>query len=187
MKKITIATRSSPLALAQVEIFVARLANLGYAGDYIEVLPLITQGDKDLSSPLFHKGEGAFVREVENCLLEHKADFAVHSLKDLPIQSHQDLILGGFIGSDNHRDLLVSVDSELDIKPGQIIGTSSLRRACQLKLLYPDITIKSIRGSVQKRLSKNDGLQYHKIILAEAGLQRLNLHSFSKLQAARYL
>lgn len=176
MKKFTIATRNSPLALAQVDIFIEHLVKQGVRRDCIEILSMTTQGDKDLTSPLFHKGgKGLFVREVEQALLEEKADFAVHSLKDLPLTSPDKIELVGFLSEDCPYDLLVSSNNNLGIEPCDILGTSSLRRAAQLNILYPHCQIKSIRGSVQTRLNKNDGKNYHKILLAQAGVKRLGL------------
>ena len=174
-KNLVLATRQSPLALAQVEKVQEKIFNSSFQGN-IEVLSQQTQGDKDLSSPLFHKGgKGLFIREIEQNLLNGTADIAVHSLKDLPLTSHQDLTLAGFLSEGHCQDVLISREENLTLDSQSRVGTSSLRRASQLKLHYPQINLEPIRGSVGRRLEKLRQGSYTHTLLALAGLKRLNI------------
>jgi hydroxymethylbilane synthase len=178
MKKIIIATRASPLAIAQVDIFIKELEKFGIKKEHIELLPLTTKGDSDLSTPLFHKGgKGLFIREIEQAVVDKKAHFAVHSLKDLPLKTTSRLSLAGFIGQEGlYSDILVANNNEQN-KELSAIGTSSQRRASQLKIMNPRTVIAPLRGSVQKRLEQNDGQKFSSIVLAHAGVQRLGLEN----------
>lgn len=173
---IRIATRKTPLALAQTNIVVQKLIEAGIDSQLLQIVPMTTQGDLDLTSPLFDKGgKGLFVTDIERALQQRQVDLAVHSLKDLPLAGPSDLLLAGFLAQASCEDVCVSFDDRSSVSPGQIIGTSSLRRAAQLSLAYPDCSIKVLRGSVNHRLKQADGIRYHKVILARAGLERLGL------------
>jgi hydroxymethylbilane synthase len=175
---LRIATRRSPLAKWQAE-HVAQL--LKGKEEHIEVqfVEVVTQGDRILDSPLAAVGgKGLFVKEVEEALLDGRADLAVHSLKDVPAEIPAGLMLAAYPRREDPRDALVSarVNRLADLPQAASVGTSSLRRACQLLAARPDVKIISIRGNVQTRVQKiKDGLAGG--ILAAAGLKRLGLES----------
>ncbi len=174
---IRIATRKSPLALWQAEHVVHRLQK-DFPGIKSELVRLSTRGDKILDAPLAKVGgKGLFVKELEQCLLEGGADIAVHSMKDVPVEFPQGLHIGAILKRQDPRDAFVSnkYSAHTDIETGAIIGTSSLRRQCQLKALFPDCKIVSLRGNVNTRLDKLDRGDYDAILLASAGLKRLGL------------
>ncbi|MFK7160372.1 hydroxymethylbilane synthase [Marinospirillum sp. MEB164] len=177
MSVLRIATRRSPLALWQAEHVKARLAAL-HPELTIELVPIKTQGDKILDTPLAKiGGKGLFVKELEACLLNGEADIAVHSMKDVPMEFPEGLELGPILERHAPTDALVSNHyTNLDAIPaGKVIGTSSLRRSCQLLAQRPDLTVNWLRGNVQTRLSKLDAGEYDAIILATSGLQRMEL------------
>ncbi|MCI5764245.1 hydroxymethylbilane synthase [Actinobacillus porcinus] len=174
---LKIATRQSPLALWQANFVKARLQAL-YPELRIELVTLVTKGDVILDTPLAKiGGKGLFVKELETALLNGEADIAVHSMKDVPMQFPAGLGLSVICKREDPRDAFVSNKfSCLDELPsGATVGTSSLRRQCQLKALRPDLMIQSLRGNVGTRLSKLDNGDYDAIILASAGLIRLGL------------
>lgn len=176
-RTLTIATRQSPLALWQANFIKDTLAQL-YPDLHITLLEMVTRGDKILDTPLAKiGGKGLFVKELETALYEGRADIAVHSLKDVPMVLPEGLTLGAYCRRHAPTDAFVSNNYQhLDELPsGAILGTSSLRRECQLRASRPDLTIKSLRGNVGTRLSKLDDGQYDAIILATSGLQRLGL------------
>ncbi|OCG01166.1 hydroxymethylbilane synthase [Gilliamella sp. wkB112] len=173
--KIRIATRKSPLALWQANYVKQRLL-ANHEDLMVELIPMVTQGDVLLDSPLSKiGGKGLFVKKLEQALLNNVADIAVHSIKDVPAQLPPGLILATVCHRDDVRDAFVSNKYEsLEHLPyGAIIGTSSLRRQCQLRAKYPNILIKDLRGNVGSRLNKLDNREYDAIILATAGLKRL--------------
>lgn len=174
---IRIATRKSPLALWQAEhVRDALLA--AHPGLHIELLKMTTQGDKILDSPLAKiGGKGLFVKELEQGLLEGRADIAVHSMKDVPAEFPAGLHLAVILAREDERDAFVSNKyANLDALPnGARVGTSSLRRQCQLHARRPDLNILTLRGNVNTRLAKLDADEYDAIILASAGLLRLNM------------
>jgi len=175
---IRIATRKSPLALWQAEYVRANLEQ-AHPGLSVELLTMTTQGDKILDSPLAKiGGKGLFVKELENSLLDKKADIAVHSMKDVPVELPAGLHLPIICEREDPTDAFVSNDfaSIDDLPQGAIVGTSSLRRQCQIKLKRPDLIIKDLRGNVGSRLTKLDNGDYAAIILASAGLIRLKLN-----------
>lgn len=175
---IRIATRKSPLALWQAEYVKSQL-ELHHPGLKVELLPLTSRGDKILDVPLAKVGgKGLFVKELEQALLEGEADIAVHSMKDVPMEFPEGLGLAVICPREDARDAFVSNQFQsLDELPeGSVVGTSSLRRQCQLLAHRPDLQIKFLRGNVQTRLQKLDDGEYHAIILAAAGLIRLQLH-----------
>jgi hydroxymethylbilane synthase len=177
MRKVTIATRGSKLALWQAEHVKARLLAHSDVSE-VELLVLKTKGDKILDVPLAKVGgKGLFVKEIEMALLDGRADVAVHSMKDVPAELEKGLHLAAMSARANPHDALCSArGTTLDELPvGAIVGTSSLRRSCQLRLLRPDLEIKSLRGNVQTRLAKMDAGEYDAIVLAAAGLERLEL------------
>ena len=176
-KTLKIATRQSPLALWQANYVKDRLQQL-YPDLTIELVPMVTKGDVILDSPLAKiGGKGLFVKELENALLNKEADIAVHSMKDVPMQFPEGLELAVICKREDPRDAFVSHSYRTfaELPQGAVVGTSSLRRQCQLKALRPDLDIRSLRGNVGTRLSKLDNGDYDAIILASAGLIRLGL------------
>ncbi len=175
--KIRIATRQSPLALWQAEFVKAELGKY-YPDLEVELLPMTTKGDKILDSPLAKiGGKGLFIKELEVALLENRADIAVHSMKDVPMEFPEGLGLAVICEREDYRDAFVSnkYASFQELPEGACVGSSSLRRQCQLKAVRPDIQIKDLRGNVNTRLSKLDNEEYDAIILAAAGLIRLGM------------
>lgn len=181
MKKIVIATRGSALAQWQAEHIrdrlKARAADQGRDLD-VEFLILKTRGDVILDVPLARVGgKGLFVKEIEEALLDGRADLAVHSMKDVPMQLPAGLILGAVPEREVHSDLFLSERwPSLDALPhGARLGTSSLRRQAQVLNLRPDVRVAMLRGNVETRLRKMREGQYDAIILASAGIRRLGL------------
>jgi hydroxymethylbilane synthase len=174
---LRIATRQSPLALWQAEFVKAELEQI-HTDLTVELVPMVTRGDKILDTPLAKiGGKGLFVKELELAMLENRADIAVHSMKDVPMEFPDGLGLSVICEREDPRDAFVSNHyKEIDSLPiGATVGTCSLRRQCQLKAKRPDIKILDLRGNVGTRLSKLDEGQYDAIILASAGLKRLGL------------
>ena len=174
---LRIATRKSALALWQAEYVKARLESI-HPQLVVELLPLTSRGDIILDVPLAKVGgKGLFVKELETALLDDKADIAVHSMKDVPMAFPDGLGLSVICEREDPRDAFVSNKfKHLDDLPhGAVVGTSSLRRQCQLLALRPDIEIRFLRGNVNTRLAKLDAGQYDAIILASAGLIRLKM------------
>ncbi len=177
MKLLKIATRQSPLALWQAEHIKARLLAM-HADLQVELVTFVTQGDRILDTPLAKiGGKGLFVKELENALLDGRADLAVHSMKDVPMDLPAGLCLPITCLREDPTDALVSNHYRtLDELPqGARLGTSSLRRRCQIQSLRPDLQIIDLRGNVGTRLGKLDAGEYDAIILASAGLKRLGL------------
>ncbi len=173
--KLRIATRNSQLALWQTDFVIARLKKV-HPELACEKVELLTQGDKDLSTSLAKiGGKGLFLKELEYALLQNDADIAVHSLKDVPAQLTPGLELITFLARENPADVLLSRDylPFMQLPPGAVVGTSSLRRQCQLKALRPDINFKWLRGNVPSRIKKLNNGEYDAIVLAQAGLIRL--------------
>lgn len=174
---LRIATRQSPLALWQAEFVKAELERI-HTDLTVELVPMVTRGDKILDTPLAKiGGKGLFVKELELAMLENRADIAVHSMKDVPMEFPDGLGLSVICEREDPRDAFVSNHyKDIDSLPiGATVGTCSLRRQCQLKAKRPDIKILDLRGNVGTRLSKLDEGQYDAIILASAGLKRLGL------------
>lgn len=177
MKTLKIATRQSPLALWQAEHIRARLEAL-HADLTVELVTFVTQGDKILDTPLAKiGGKGLFVKELEAALIDGRADLAVHSMKDVPMALPEGLSLAVICEREDPLDAFVSnhYASFADLPQGAKVGTSSLRRKCQILKARPDLEIIDLRGNVGTRLSKLDDGQYDAIILASAGLKRLGL------------
>ena len=174
---LRIATRKSQLALWQAEHVRERLL-AEHPGLRVELLPLSTQGDRILDVPLAKiGGKGLFVKELETAMLEGRADLAVHSMKDVPMEFPPELGLGAILAREDPLDAFVSnAYATLDALPeGARGGTSSLRRQCQLRALRPDLRILDLRGNVNTRLRKLDDGEYDAIVLASAGLLRLGM------------
>lgn len=174
---IRLATRASKLALTQSKM-VASFLSARFPELIIELVKVSTQGDRDQTTPLSNfGGTGLFVKELEAYLLDDRADFAVHSLKDVPSLYHPDLKLVSFPTREDTRDVLITMNgySWQELKEDAIIGTSSASRKAQLKKLRPDFQFKEIRGNIDTRMSKLENGEYDAIILAAAGLNRLEL------------
>lgn len=175
--KLTIASRQSALAMWQAEHIKARLHALYPACD-IRILGLTTRGDQILDRALAKiGGKGLFIKELEQALHDGRADLAVHSIKDVPMELPEGFALAAIGERASPFDAFVSNQyARLEEMPeGAIVGTSSLRREAQLQAKFPHLTIKPLRGNVQTRLSKLDNGDYDAVILAAAGLQRLGL------------
>jgi len=173
---LRIATRKSPLALWQTEHVAARL-RAAHPGLTVELLPLSTRGDEVLDRSLAAiGGKGLFLKELEVALAEGRADLAVHSLKDVPAQLDAQFTLAAILERADCADAFVSNDyaSLDDLPQGARVGTSSLRRSAQLRARRPDVDIADLRGNVGTRLAKLDRGEYAAIVLAVAGLQRMD-------------
>jgi len=174
---VRIATRKSALALWQAEYVKAQLEHF-HPGINVELVPMTTKGDIILDTPLAKVGgKGLFVKELEVAMLENRADIAVHSMKDVPVEFPEGLGLEIICPREDPRDAFVSntIASFADLPQGAVVGTSSLRRQCQIKALRPDLDIHDLRGNVNTRLKKLDNNEYDAIILAAAGLIRLEM------------
>ena len=172
---LTIATRESPLALWQAE-YVRSALQAAHPGLTVELLGMTSRGDQLLDVPLAKVGgKGLFVKELETALLDGSADIAVHSMKDVPMAFPPGLGLGVICEREDPSDAFVSNRyANMDALPaGSVVGTSSLRRECQLRSRRPDLQVKFLRGNVNTRLRKLDEGEYDAVILASAGLIRL--------------
>ena len=177
MGALRIATRKSPLALWQAN-HVGELLRENHAGLDVELVPMSTQGDKLLDAPLAKVGgKGLFIKALEHALLTGRADIAVHSLKDVPVEIPDGLALPVFLARADARDSLVcNRHHTLAALPaGARVGTSSLRRKCQLLAARPDLDVVTVRGGVHTRLAKLDDGDFDALVLAVAGLQRLGM------------
>ncbi|MGA7981160.1 MAG: hydroxymethylbilane synthase [Chromatiaceae bacterium] len=176
---IRIATRKSPLALWQAEHVAAALRRI-HEGLIVELVGMTTKGDKIIDAPLAKVGgKGLFVKELEQGMLEGRADIAVHSMKDVPVEFPAGLHLPVIMKREDPRDALVSNEFAAlgELPKGARVGTSSLRRQCQLAERRPDLVIQPLRGNVNTRLVKLDAGEFDAIILAAAGLMRLDFHA----------
>ncbi len=174
-RKLIIATRESPLALWQAE-FVRSALTQAYPDVDVQLLGMTSRGDQLLDVPLAKVGgKGLFVKELEEALLDGRADIAVHSMKDVPMAFPAGLGLGVICAREDPSDAFVSNEYRTleELPAGSVVGTSSLRRECQLRSRRPDLDIKFLRGNVNTRLRKLDESEYDAIILASAGLIRL--------------
>jgi hydroxymethylbilane synthase len=172
---LTIATRESALAKWQAEHVRARLAAL-YPHTTIELLGMTTKGDQVLDRPLAAiGGKGLFIKELEVAMQEGRADLAVHSLKDVPMDVPEGFVLAAIMAREDPRDAFVSerFATLAELPAGAIVGTSSLRREAQLRERFPGLAVKPLRGNVNTRLRKLDAGEYDAVILAAAGLMRL--------------
>jgi len=178
-KKLVIASRESMLAMWQAEHIKGRLKAL-YPDCEVEILGMTTRGDQILDRTLSKiGGKGLFIKELEQALQDGRADLAVHSIKDVPMELPEGFALAAIGERASPFDAFVSNQYARleDMPEGAIVGTSSLRREAQLRAKFPHLTIKPLRGNVQTRLSKLDNGDYDAVILAAAGLQRLGLDS----------
>lgn len=174
-RTLTIATRESPLAVWQAE-FVRAALQAAHPGLNVQLLGMTSRGDQLLESPLAKiGGKGLFVKELEEALLDGRADIAVHSMKDVPMAFPAGLRLGVICEREDPSDAFVSnrYAAVTELPQGSVVGTSSLRRECQLRQRRPDLDIRFLRGNVNTRLRKLDEGEYDAIILASAGLIRL--------------
>ncbi|MBP1760701.1 MAG: hydroxymethylbilane synthase [Firmicutes bacterium] len=180
MQVLRLGTRGSKLALWQAE-YVARELSSHLSGVDIKIITIKTKGDKILDVPLAQIGDkGLFTREIENELLNGTIDMAVHSMKDLPSLLGEGLCLGAVLPRENPHDVFISTrhQSLASLPAGATIGTSSLRRAAQLKKMRPDIKLVNMRGNVETRIRKMEEQELGGIILAYAGVKRLGYEKF---------
>lgn len=174
---LRLGTRKSPLALAQAEQVKALLL-AAWQNISVEIVHIVTSGDKFLNQPLTEiGGKGLFTKEIEDGLLDGSLDIAVHSMKDMPTQLPNDLIIGAMLEREDPRDMLLGqgLNGIADLPQGAVFGTSSLRRAAQVKIHRPDVQIVPFRGNVQSRLAKLERDEVRATMLAKAGLNRLGL------------
>ncbi|MGE4596388.1 MAG: hydroxymethylbilane synthase [Methylophilaceae bacterium] len=177
IKNITIASRESPLAIWQAEHIKIKINQL-YPDIIVKIKGFKTQGDLILDQSLATiGGKGLFIKELEQALLANRADLAVHSMKDLPMDIPLEFKISAITEREDPRDAFISnlYQSLESLPDGSIIGTSSLRRQSQIKAKFPNLIINPLRGNLQTRLRKLDGKEYDAIILAAAGLIRLGL------------
>ena len=174
---VVIATRESALALWQARHVQSALQRL-YPGLPVSILGMTTAGDRNLDSSLARiGGKGLFVKELEDALADGRADIAVHSMKDMPMHLPDGYALAAVLERADPRDAFIANDfgGLAELPAGARVGTSSLRRECQLRAQFPRLVVEPLRGNVQTRLRKLDDGQYNAIILAAAGLKRLGL------------
>jgi hydroxymethylbilane synthase len=186
--KYTIGTRGSPLSLAQTKWVISELKKKSTETEF-EIIPIKTKGDTD-ARPLFNINQkGIFEKEIDRAVAEKKVDFAVHSLKDVPAELPDDLILACIPKREAVNDVFISKGNYTleKIKKGSIIGTSSLRRAVQISRIRPDVIVKPIRGNIESRIKKIDEGNFDGVILAEAGIGRLGLDvKFERLSTTAF-
>ena len=173
--KLRIGSRESRLAVIQSQMVMKLIAAAEPEAE-LELVTMKTTGDKILDKTLDKiGGKGLFVRELDQALRDGRADFTVHSLKDMPMQVPEDLPLAAFSSREDPRDVLVLPEGVTELDVSKPIGCSSRRRQLQLKLLFPDMDIQPVRGNVQTRLAKLEAGQFSALVLAAAGLKRLGL------------
>lgn len=178
---IRIATRSSPLALWQAEYVKAQLQQ--HCQQHAEIVPYLTEGDKKLSTSLAWKGgKGLFIQDIHKALQTDAVDIAVHSMKDVPIESSIDFVIPAILERASPYDVLISkhYSSIQDLPQGAVVGTSSLRRQGQLKYAYPHLNMRLLRGNINTRVNKCLQGEYDAIILAEAGIERMQMRQHIK-------
>ena len=179
---IRIATRKSPLAMWQAEFVKAELEQ-AHPGIVVELVPMVTKGDIILDTPLAKVGgKGLFVKELEVAMLEGRADIAVHSMKDVPVEFPEGLGLVTICEREDPRDCLLMREGLKEVEPGHVLATSSPRRRAFLKSLYPENKVIPLRGNVNTRLRKLHDGEFHGMVLSYAGLLRLGLeHHVTKV------
>jgi len=186
--KYTIGTRGSPLSLVQTKWVISELEKKSPETEF-EIIPIKTKGDTD-ARPLFNINQkGIFEKEIDRAVAEKKVDFAVHSLKDVPAELPDDLILACIPKREAANDVFISKGNHTleKIKKGAIIGTSSLRRAVQISRIRPDLVVKPIRGNIESRIKKIDDGNFDGVVLAEAGIGRLGLNvKFERLSTTEF-
>ncbi len=175
---LTVGTRGSKLAMLQTEIVIQSL-KLQYPKLRFRIKAIKTKGDVDRQKPLFAiESKGIFEKEIDQTLIKDEIDFAVHSLKDVPIYEHQEeIVIAAIPKRDNPNEALVSMGNKsfAELPKGAVIGTSSLRRMAQIKFLRTDLEVKPIRGNIDTRVQKIKKGDFHGIIVAQAGLERMGL------------
>jgi len=174
--KYVVGARGSKLSVAQTNWVISELKKVNPDCEY-EIKPITTKGDTD-TRPLFTiEQKGIFEKEIDKAVAEKEVDFAVHSLKDVPSQLADNLVIASIPKREKVNDVFISSDgSTLDkIKPGSVVGTSSLRRAVQVSRQRSDVTVKPIRGNIETRINKASGENYDAIVLAQAGISRLGV------------
>jgi hydroxymethylbilane synthase len=174
--KYIVGARGSQLSITQTKLIISELKKINPNSDY-EIKTITTKGDTD-TRPLFTIDQkGIFEKEIDKAVAQKEIDFAVHSLKDVPSQLDESLILACIPKREVVNDVFISSDglSLDDVKSGSIIGTSSLRRAVQISIRRPDVTVKPIRGNIETRIRKSSGENYDGIVLAQAGISRLGI------------
>jgi hydroxymethylbilane synthase len=179
LQRLRIATRESRLAMRQTEMVAAEISRR-HPAIAIEVVPMTTRGDQVLDRPIAKiGGKGVFVKELENALDDGRADIAVHSMKDVPMVLPDAFAIASFGVREDPFDAFVSNrhESLASLPFGAVVGTTSLRRECQLRRLKPGLELRMLRGNVNTRLAKLDAGEYDAIILAAAGLKRLGLEA----------
>lgn len=175
--KIRIGSRESRLAVIQSQMVMGLIARAEPDAE-LELVTMKTTGDKILDKTLDKiGGKGLFVRELDQALRDGRADFTVHSLKDMPMEVPEDLPLAAFSCREDPRDVLVLPEGVTELDRSKPIGCSSRRRQLQLKALFPDMDIEPVRGNVQTRLAKLDAGRFSALVLAAAGLKRLGLEN----------
>ncbi|URJ23889.1 hydroxymethylbilane synthase [Blochmannia endosymbiont of Camponotus sp.] len=182
-KTLKIATRKSRLAICQAQHVHDELKYY-HPTIRIELIPIVTTGDKFLNIDSKNKiKKGAFIKELEHALIDFRADIAVHSMKDITVPLPHELTLPVLCKRNDPRDAFVSLKyPNIDTLPiGSTIGTSSLRRQCQIRAQRPDLVVSNLRGNIDTRLKKLQYGQYDAIVLAVAGLQRLQLHEYIRV------
>ena len=181
--KYVVGARGSQLSIAQTNWVVSELRKVNPDCDY-EIKPITTKGDTD-TRPLFTIDQkGIFEKEIDRAVAQKEIDFAVHSLKDVPSELDDGLVLASIPKREVVNDIFISLDGSSldDIKAGSVIGTSSLRRAVQVSRKRPDVIVKPIRGNIETRIKKASGENYDAIVLAQAGIIRLGVDvTFSPL------
>ncbi|MDE1845071.1 MAG: hydroxymethylbilane synthase [Thaumarchaeota archaeon] len=181
--KYVIGTRGSQLSLTQTNWVVSEIKKKSPQTEF-EIIPIKTQGDTD-ARPLFTINQkGIFEKEIDRAVAERKVDFAVHSLKDVPAELPEDLVLACIPTREEANDVFITNDGSTlnTIKKGALIGTSSLRRAVQITRVRPDVIVKPIRGNIETRIRKVHDGEFDGVVLAQAGISRLGLDvKFQKL------
>lgn len=167
-----VGTRDSRLAMAQTELFAEAIRSKN-PDIRLEVVPMKTSGDLDLKSELCDMGGyGAFVRELDTALMDGIIDVSVNSMKDVPVMRNESIVIPAVLPRASVEDVILPVPLA-DLGEGAVVGTSSIRRAAALREIRPDITVRPLRGNISTRLSKLDRGEYDAVILAKAGLERL--------------
>jgi len=181
--KYLVGTRGSQLSLAQTNWVISELKEKSHQTEF-EIVSIKTKGDTD-ARPLFTINQkGIFEKEIDRAVAEKKVDFAVHSLKDVPVDLPDELVLACIPKRETPNDIFISKNGKTlgTIKKGAVIGTSSLRRAVQITRIRPDVTVKPIRGNIETRIKKIGEGNFDAIVLAEAGIGRMGLHvNYEKL------
>lgn len=174
--KYIVGARGSKLSLAQTNWVISELKKTDSNLEF-EIKPITTKGDTDTRALFAIDQKGIFEKEIDRAVAKKEIDFAVHSLKDVPSELDENLTIASIPKRAHINDVFISSDglSLDDIKPGAIIGTSSLRRAVQVSRKRPDVTLKPIRGNIETRIAKVSGKNYDGIVLAQAGITRLNI------------